>query len=404
MRVALFLILLITLFLNSNEIWADDPVSPEIVSSSQSLEKYCLMVRGFEEKLRKASNAERPQTAKVCLMELEAAPIPRDALGSDFFDFYKAWLQILIGQKGDGRKTLISLAGSKTMVPEVISQLMELAAVSGYSQQDRKQYAIMLGKLLPSTTWGEWTINSKVYGLADRAVFPIFSSLRDTEVGDLEHIANLFYKNQMYGHAANLYRESIYTRFARVTVIGRNYVDNFSWVSAYAAPLWIKVADAEWQQAHVREMADACAIAFVFGDEKTKNEALGRIIQIRQIKPPTQFTPFPDSDTLKQIASIYIKVRMHPRAIQLMKQYGEVIGPEAKDLQKQYETEWLKLVASRCWGTEGDCFVFAQDLLPEEKRLNAVIPYPASPQAVAEAAQIVRELEGKEPPAGLGAN
>lgn len=374
-----------------------------------SLEKQLVHTREIQSKLNNlqeeiegldyAKQQESRRSLAINLLkDYQDFSTPKTALPVDFLRYYRAYLQATAGQTGEARQNLLALLDSKVIAPETISALIEIDPgvsqlnVEGFER--RLRYFESLALALPVSVGGSFADGHKTQltrMVEDLPIIPFVHSGRMDS--NLVGVARLFFEMKMYDEAQIRYVEAIYATFPPIMGIRGWYWE--SWLSRASAPLWLKAAEAEMQSSRREEViANYIAKAVVFGSDDTKDEALKVLDAWRENgAPKTPPVAEPDADKLKQIARLYAQMNMHPRAIEIMKEFAPVIGPEAVTLQGQYEQEWLKLVAQYCVGTvPGQCVLFGQDVSQPENRLKVRIPPPLRPEALAEAAKTVQTL------------
>lgn len=359
------------------------------------MEKQALQTRDVQKKLEVWREEQRAPDSDVVpapptdLLKTDFTSLPEGA-GSEFFRYYDARLLALSKQEvflKQAAKVFAELADSKSVAPEALDAFFEVNPPT--DRDGRGQKTLALGKLLPLSVSGRSvsSMGTRRYMDAEQPLIPRNKTGRPEQ--DLT--ADKYFEMKMYDLAARDYVETIYGSFAPSRL--RSWYWE-SWLSGITAPLWLKAAQAEWQMGHTEVAANYTAKAIVFGSDATKDDALRVLAEWRKNglpeKPPA---PEPDAAKLKQIAQQYAQMNMHPRAIELMKQFAPVIGPDAKMLQAKYEKEWLELVARYCVGTfEGQCVLFGQNVSKSEDRLKVQIPPPLRPAALEKAAETVRQL------------
>lgn len=361
----------------------------------------------LQEKIQHRDLAQQQSLRKSLASELlgkfDATLIDSNSPTSDFLLYYRAYLQAVAGQTPQARARLLPLLESETIAPEVMEILLEID--DGVSQLDDEGFRKRLGywkslaRVIPVSAYGGFSDSQETQEtriVEDQPLIPFVNSGRTDS--NLVRVAQLFFEMTLNGKAEVGYVEAIYASFPPVANTRVWYWE--AWLSSVTAPLWLRAAEAE-SKSRCREkvITDYIAKAIVFGSESTKDAAL-KVLQewrengIPETPPPAE----PDAEKLKQIARLYAQMNMHPRAIEIMKEFAPVIGPEAATLQGQYEQEWLKLVAQYCVGTmPGQCVLFGQDVSQPENRLKVQIPPPLRPEALEQAAKAVRTLNSEMP-------
>jgi hypothetical protein len=187
----------------------------------------------------------------------------------------------------------------------------------------------------------------------------------------------------MHSYAAPAYVEAIY---ATAVPIGSG-----RWLSPKTADLWLSAARAA-AGADMRAFGAYAAKAILFGDEAQAAEGydlLDRAVEARGDQPKP--TPHPDRDSLLKIARLYVDMNMHPRALQLLADYKDLLAPEGQELADKWKAEWSRLVAEFCAGRT-PCTLFGQDVSTPEKGAGVRVPWPCEKQALAEATKILESL------------
>ena len=364
---------------------APGPTTKATKGQVEVLQKQLLLLRSLNQKLVKAPRSRLRQVAVERLKDLEKAPPQKGALVQDFFRYYRMRLQIVAGQRREGRKAIVELAGSATMAPEALQAFFDIASEKEGYHRERT-----LGRLLPLSTFAKSVKPTQRYGDARQPPIPV------TDQRVLIEVAEIFFHLKLFDEATVAYQEAAYS-FPPEFTMAFNTVEKESWLSVVTAPLWLNAAECEWQLGHPHRAADYMAKAVVFGSEPVKNAALKRLAEWKQNPSPTPaHTPALeelDSDDLKQIAKFYAGMNMHPRAIRIMTGYEAALGMEAGPLRAKYEKEWLDLLRRYCFATvEGKCFVFGQNVSLMGDRLRVVIPPPCGKEALQGAANVMKSF------------
>ena len=92
------------------------------------------------------------------------------------------------------------------------------------------------------------------------------------------------------------------------------------------------------------------------------------------------------------IARMYVSLNMHTRAIELLHEFDDVIGPEAASLREQYLAGWLKLVRGLSRLTPPRT-IYNQSIATPEDQAKVTVPPPLSAEALANAARIMEKIE-----------
>jgi len=356
----------------------------------KTFEQRLLLVRELETTLQRTSEDDAKRVAGEHLRKVDAQkPVP-NLPAALFFSYYQNRLRAKAGNLVVARTGLVELAPSSTLSPEALEGLEEI----NYWTKDfvaRVSARRLRAKVLPV---------SEVGRLEDRLGSPWHADIQFFGDGPpsipagpfQEHVAvaDRYAAMRMHREAATLYVEALYSRFPASRVIDP-YGQNNTSLSAAAAPLWLKAADMEYRAGNVAAMADYLAKAVVFGDEEAKDAGLKLLHRLRDQGVPAKEEPKPDAATLKAIAESYAKMNMHPRAIDITRRHAALLGPDAKKLEEKYAKEWLDRVALYCAPCVGKkAMLFGQEVYPVENRLKLTIPYPCSPEALAEVAKALK--------------
>lgn len=347
------------------------------------LQQRCLLLRSFEERLSSSPKEQAQSTATALVREMAPIVSSDDKLGSDFFRYYSARLLVTTGNRREGEKLLVALAGSPTVAPEAVDAFFEVQTTR--TKELLQQPFILLGRLLP------FSIEEKLSRGLHQNPRPRFRFTKPADTPQIREaflveIADDFLEMKMFGMASDAYLEAIYVPNSPLRIFEPS---RSSWLSS---ALWIKAAEAEWQQGNEQKMATFIAKAIVFGSEATKNDALKQLTLWRTTDKPLKPSELPEGTKLKRIADLYAQMQMQPRAIQIVKRFAPSIGTEAKPLQSQYQNEWISLMEPYCAGREGKCWVYGQDVSQKETWLQVVIHPPLRPEALQLAAKTVAAL------------
>ena len=194
--------------------------------------------------------------------------------------------------------------------------------------------------------------------------------------------------------AAVAFREHVYYSMDRSRAGSHRAGGDGTWLHHGAARIWLEVAEQEWRAGRPGEAADQLAKAWVFGDAAAHAEARARAARWREAGAPPPAKATPDPQGLLKVVGLYREMRLHPRALRLLAEHGDVLEPpERADRVAEVREEWLKHMERYCRiGRDGPCILWGQVVETEEARLAVVAPPPASPEARAQAAAWVREI------------
>lgn len=353
-------------------------------------EKSVQLVRASEQRLAAAKNSERKVVARECVQLLDGAKITGHGLGSHFFRYYRARLQIQAGDVVAARPSLLEATESAAMAPEALVSLYAVALAADDVRQQRF-FSALLGKVLPTSVYGTLADVIERTGDGRAPVIPIVHTSNKKAV----EIAQRFFEMKMHEEASIAFREAIYCLgLLPPPRLTNPQEQEESWLSPVTAPLWLRTAEAEWHLGNTILFADYLAKAIVFGGEAEKRQGL-RLLELFRKSGVQEERPVatPDASKLQEIAQRYADLNMHPRSIQIVKRYGKIIGPVAKSLEEKYSSEWLELLQAYCAGVQGRCELFGQDVSRKENRLKVVIPPPCSKEALEEVAKVMKELK-----------
>lgn len=351
------------------------------------VEKRLLELRAIEDDLRHA-NVDRLRAAAIAGLErMNSHHREGTATCKEFLTFYKARLQVLVGRYDEAHDGLLQVAESQALMPEALFALREV----GYRTNRGKKAddcLRLLGKALPCSIVGRLHDAAARPFSIEEPLIPCLDSEKSVRIGDL------FFEQNLYQQASDAYREAIYCSgtYSPLSSASVNR-GNHAWLSPASAPLWLKVAQAEYHLGNRTTCANFVAKVVVFGGENHKEAALKLLADSCRSRPSRPTSSKPGSGKLSIIARYYAEMNMHPRAIHLLKDYAGVVGPDAKALEAKYSKEWLDLLEHYCAGVQGPCTLFGQDVSSKENRLKIVIPPPCSKEALEEVAKAVKELK-----------
>ena len=266
-----------------------------------------LKARACQEKLRQSDENTLKTAAEECLKTMKEPA--GGSLGKDFFAFYRARFLLYAGRWQEAVALLASVVDSPTVAPEALYWLGEAADSGGFGDGEFYMTTFcgrLLAEMLPADS-----------GHAERSYRPSLHGKRK----ELLAIAQKLMGMRMYPEAAVAAVEAAYYPSYPYDATSIRYQDT-CWSSSETAPCWMLVAMAEWYRGNQKTMFDYVAKVIVFGDEVEKGRALGFVK--RAGRQPDPVRPSPDVNTLREIASLYAKMNLHPRALFLLRQ---AIGP-----------------------------------------------------------------------------
>jgi len=132
----------------------------------------------------------------------------------------------------------------------------------------------------------------------------------------------------------------------------------------------------------------------ISGDASLRAQAFDLLEQMEG--PPAVEAPEPEAGALVEIAELYAKAGLHPRAWEILRQFREVVGADvAAKLEEQYKKEWLDLLKKHFAGVDKPT-LFGQSAATIGERLAIKIPVPQSKEALERAAMKVKDLLQRE--------
>lgn len=367
-------------------------------------ERQALFTREIETKLqnipnrspyRKDNDTQRKAVLKLA-REYNQKPIPEDALARDFFVYYGACLQMQAGENAPAHAAFARLVGSPTMTAEALVNYRKLDAAPEYRHLDSREkhrlFKEVLGKLLPVGYYGQAydLANYKSITLHD----PFLRFHRFDTCGSYNALGHDAWGRS--GRIANALKQMKLHRWATIAsleILYANPLQNLqqarSWFDTTPMIHWDVVAKAQWQLGNDEQLAAALARVIVFGYNGIKDDALQLLARWRENGLPQEpEAAQPNTGQLKMILQLYAEMNMHPRALELLREFSAVIGPEAQELREKYESEWLEKVNFKPSQYQ-TYFIFGQNIDQPESRLNVVIHPPLRPEAIDEAKRMM---------------
>jgi len=343
------------------------------------LKQNCLQCRELRLEMDATEREERAARAQLCLEEIDKLTFEDTSPGAEVLAYFRATLMLMAGRDNDGLRELLPLFGRKTIAVEAVDaaqhldrhrprRMGEKSAVTGLGLEE------LAKRLAPTTPEGGIPAIScpdfrhdddrrervpALYG----AEHPLFA------------IALLFKHMNLYKEAGVAYLEAAY---AACPEDGAG-----NWCPGLAerySPLWTGAARAEWLIGNNDDAAAYAAKAIIFGDLREKHMASSLLDQIAAGVAPPPLEPNPDSFSITEIAYRYAGMKMHPRAISLLREYRAIVGESADVLIEGYLKEWRELIGE-VYARSRDYRFFEQDVTSDCAALR--IPPPASEAALA---------------------
>lgn len=342
-------------------------------------EARCNQCRAYWCSLRMESAADGAAIIAKELNEYPAEGITSGDVGSDVFLYLHGRMEFFRGNASAGVTIMKKLVASRLVAPDTLTNLVSYYGRNGNHELYLK-YQEYLGELLPFSHYADVTnriiTDVPVIGYyGDRPVFPIFHG------NEALRIADLYFEMGMLHAAANAYTEYIYGEFALTGtfVVSKSNPQHASWSSSESAPYWLIVADLSWRDGDTARAAASLARAIIFGDEETAGKGVALLHKIKDSVMTKQQPANPSPKLIREIAQLYVRMNMHPRALQLLRENKEIVGGDSEDLVKRYKNDWMQKIQTFCSNvnsSNGRCILFGQDVLPIETKGMAIsIPY-----------------------------
>ncbi len=343
-------------------------------------------------KLCAATKADSLETAKACLQAVRSLEVARGEPGWAFVRYYQGRLEILTGELEDAEKTLVSLLPEKTVAPECLAGLLELAEV----REDKERRFLLwslLADVLPLSGWGILANNkgSPQMGEFFRPVIPVRSREGITAIADM------YLQMRFYSRAADAYREAVYWSFTPPWVLRIREPERY-WLSPATGDLWLRAAEAEWGCGDYQAAGDYVLKAATFGADEHRKRALELAAKWKEAvgdearEARKAIPPEPDRAKIENIAKLYAEMRLHPRALMVVRENRELLGVAAKTLEGEYGKQWSTLLEDYCASAAGKAVLFGQDVLREDARLSVVVPFPCRKDVLEQAATRLKDV------------
>ena len=358
--------------------------------------KACERLRDVEQRIGAAGPEQRRQVAADCLQGWSADRREHPtAYGAAFRTYYGGRLMLAAGDRDGAALAFRAAATSPATAPEALFGLFELSCRPD-KPIARETYALLLGRVLPASVWAV-DLNRRdcgpSFGLGTGGA-PVPAP--DPEM--LPRVAEWFESMGMSREATDAYREAAYASLAPPSV-GDASRPARTWLSAAAAPLWLRAAQAAWATGEVDLAANCLAKTLVYADRFVHKDALGVLNDWRASGAPGA-APEPrlDPDKVRAIAKAYARMNLHPRSIALLRRAAPVLGDAAGRLEAEYAASWSRWVQAFAAGHER-IVVWGQAAGTEEQRRVVVVPRPCSPEVMRQ----VRAVLGEDGPVAGGA-
>jgi len=343
-----------------------------------TFEKRCESVGELEDKLRTTPSNEEV-SAQECLNAFDRLNVHQGELGGDFFSYYRARLLMKAGRWEDAVPIFADLSGSSSLAPEATLGLAVVFEQGGHFHPSREIDRLCrseLARLVPASDYFQASLVPVDADAQDSREFriPGTTSKKDELLG----IGTRYAQMGMWSHAAGVYKEALYAGIFPCFSFSITSEEE-SWASVASAAYWVQVAMAEWQLRDAGDASNHIAKAFVFGGTRERQRAREFIKSIAHREPPEN-PPRPKGEKLLEIADIYAKMEMHPRAIELLRDHSDLLGDTGRKLLTSLEDKWVSLVQKYCdEQDEGGCTLFGQRVEQKTDILSISIAYPSDP-------------------------
>ena len=97
--------------------------------------------------------------------------------------------------------------------------------------------------------------------------------------------------------------------------------------------------------------------------------------------------PRPEAMKITRAAFLYTQLNMHPRALALLNEHRQLLGPVAGILAQDYAQEWREVLHEYC--RDGDANTLFGQTVPSDNPLTLSIPPPCSAHGIARAKAIL---------------
>ena len=204
--------------------------------------------------------------------------------------------------------------------------------------------------------------------------------------GDLQLIADYFFRLGLYEYAAHAHLEYVYFNLKYVNILNAiRDVDDFTVQSN--SETWFRIAECHFLTGNEMLGYDYLAKAIIFGGETVKNRATNWLTH--QPPPPISLEDNEKEEIWGEIIGLYRKINAHPRAWALVEEFAEHFQ-NPHTLKEEIQQEWLALVESWKYRSR-KIILYGQEVWPHGDPLAATIPWPCSDEAIIKAQKILKE-------------
>ena len=346
-------------------------VSPAAVAEFR---RNVTLLGSFQERIWQTDRDKRQPLGEECLHRFDADKVQAGTLAGDTLAYYRGRLLLVAGRTAEARQCFVELSGRRDVGIFPILSLSETEVVAGSATPLDRKLRRCLGDLLPVSGWGTSNDNAKgelKYDAEGREDIPSLTRIsRDGFV----RIAELF-AGMGFQEATEYYREAILGRHPPPWVLS----DNPRWdgmLSWAASPVWLKLSKEEWHQGRRAAAFESLARAIVWCHSEQKEAAFEQLRcyedSLQDPVPTAPEKPHPDAASIREIALLWAKVNMHPRAIELVAAHKALLGPDGEVLLQTLQGEWDGVVKA-AWAGMAKLYIFGQPATPGAK---ITIPLP----------------------------
>jgi len=357
---------------------------PEDEQKLQEFQERAFFVRELQARMMLSRGSR--DIAKECLAEYDAAVGGAEGLGHSVFAFYRASLLVNSGSLVAGTRQFEPLLDHPLLAHDTMYWVLSCIGVGELTLFEDVCWSIPPEKLVRKIV----PVLNVPNGVSDWQYRRMEDAIPDRKVlqACLDSVATRYVQMGMRNKAIAALREWIFGRDLPPLAILMDRYGQLS-ISSTTASHWMTMATLEYEEGSPG-LYDDLAVVLIFGAEPEKGRALELLKRIKAGVRPVVAPPAPDALKLKEIAVLYAMARLYPRAFDVLDEWADLLGPEAKTLRQQFSDEWLELAGQYVISYRGSP-LFGHEIAGKAEIMKCTIGPPLQQEAVSWVAEIIRQ-------------